>query len=427
MKIGSLFSGYGGLDLAVETVFNGETVWHAEIDLAATKVLAHRWPGVPNLGDITTVDWEQVARYAPVDVLAGGFPCQDVSIAGLRAGLKPGTRSGLWAEMAAAIEILRPRFVVVENVLGLLTAEAQIGENDGPTFSSLEPGPTDVRDPDTYTVRAFEAVLGTFANLGYDAVWSTFRASQIGAPHRRERVFIVAWDSTNTDGFFVKTGSPTPPQAGKSVSGVNQRELTTAQHVRLTDTEVPVSLSTPQVAAGGPVSDLRLQMCNLLATPTAHPTGRSLDGYTARKVRAGLGPAIDDLRLQLQQTAEIAGLLPTPRAAAGGSACETRDLLVGKNGFSFGGYQVAVDQWENVLGRPAPEPLEQVQTSKQPRLTLGFVEWMMGLPEGWVTEVEGVSHTAGLRMLGNGVVPQQAVTVLGLLLSQVREVVQQHD
>lgn len=78
MKIGSLFSGYGGLDLAVETVFNGETVWHAEIDKAATKVLAHCWPGVPNLGDITTVDWEQVAESAPIDVLVGGFPCQDV-------------------------------------------------------------------------------------------------------------------------------------------------------------------------------------------------------------------------------------------------------------------------------------------------------------------------------------------------------------
>ena len=92
MRIGSLFSGAGGLDMAVEAVFGGTTVWHSEIDKAASKVLAHRWPGVPNLGSITEIDW---ATVEPVDVLCGGFPCTDVSAAGKRAGMH-GTRSGLW-------------------------------------------------------------------------------------------------------------------------------------------------------------------------------------------------------------------------------------------------------------------------------------------------------------------------------------------
>lgn len=95
--LGSLFSGYGGLDLAVEATLGARTVWHCENDPAASRVLATRWLGVPNLGDITRVRWSDVE---PVDVLTGGFPCQDVSHAGRRAGLAPGTRSGLWAQMA---------------------------------------------------------------------------------------------------------------------------------------------------------------------------------------------------------------------------------------------------------------------------------------------------------------------------------------
>ncbi len=92
LRIGSLFSGYGGLDLAVEHVFGGRTVWFSELNSAPARVFAHHWPGVPNLGDITQIDWRQTE---PVDVLCGGFPCQDVSTVGKRAGLAPGTRSGL--------------------------------------------------------------------------------------------------------------------------------------------------------------------------------------------------------------------------------------------------------------------------------------------------------------------------------------------
>ena len=97
MRIGSLFSGAGGLDMAVEHVFGGEVVWQSEVDPAASKVLAHRFPCAPNLGDITKANWNAADR---VDIICGGFPCQDVSLAGKRAGIHGGSRSGLWAEMA---------------------------------------------------------------------------------------------------------------------------------------------------------------------------------------------------------------------------------------------------------------------------------------------------------------------------------------
>jgi DNA (cytosine-5)-methyltransferase 1 len=93
MKIGSLFSGYGGLDMAVSKVTGAEVVWHCEIDQAPAKILEKNFPGVPNYGDITKIDFSQIEQ---VDILTGGFPCQDLSLAGKRAGLQNGTRSGLW-------------------------------------------------------------------------------------------------------------------------------------------------------------------------------------------------------------------------------------------------------------------------------------------------------------------------------------------
>ena len=121
LRVGSLFSGYGGLDLAVEEVFGAKTIWFSEINEPVARVFSHHWPEAPNLGDITTIDWNTVP---PVDILCGGFPCQDVSTVGKMAGLKPGTRSGLWARMAAAIDVLQPEWVVIENVRGLLSAPA---------------------------------------------------------------------------------------------------------------------------------------------------------------------------------------------------------------------------------------------------------------------------------------------------------------
>lgn len=180
LKIGSLFSGYGGLDLAASRVFDGEVVWHCEWDAAPSKILEHRFPGVPNFRDVSQVDWETVP---PVDVLTGGFPCQDLSLAGKRAGMKDGTRSNLWFEFAEAIDVLKPKFVVIENVRGILSAEA---------FCDLEFCPWCMGDGSGEPVlRALGAVLGSLAQLGYDARWTGVRAADAGAPHNRFRVFIL--------------------------------------------------------------------------------------------------------------------------------------------------------------------------------------------------------------------------------------------
>lgn len=183
MRIGSLFSGVGGLDMAVEHVFGGTVAWHSEMDKDACAVLAHRFPGVPNLGDITQVDWNEVE---PVDVICGGFPCQDLSAAGKRAGIREGTRSGLWSHFAHAINTLRPSYVVIENVRGILSAKAhrQVEQPDA--------GVGEGGGGEQPVLRALGAVCGDLSDIGYSSRWTTLAASAVGAPHRRERVFILA-------------------------------------------------------------------------------------------------------------------------------------------------------------------------------------------------------------------------------------------
>ncbi len=212
MTLGSLFSGYGGLDLAVHQVFGDvETAWVSDIEPGPCKVLAHRFPGVQNLGDITKVDWHRVPQ---VDLVCGGSPCQDISTAGRLAGMTVGTRSNLWAEMREAIRILRPRYVIWENVRGALSARAD---------SSLELGPRRVggqhRGP---ALRALGRVLGDLADLRYDAIWYGLRAADVGAPHGRFRIFLLAADTECGTGN--EWGQPTAGQeAGGRALGATPR------------------------------------------------------------------------------------------------------------------------------------------------------------------------------------------------------------
>jgi DNA (cytosine-5)-methyltransferase 1 len=182
LRVGSLFSGYGGLDLAVLNVLDAEMAWHCEWEDAPSAILAKHFPDVPNYRDVSKVDFTQVEK---VDILTGGFPCQDLSLAGKRAGLKEGTRSGLWHEFARAIEELQPKLVVIENVRGLLSAKADNG---------MEYSQEDLDDWGARPVfTAIQAVLGSLADIGYDAKWCGLRAADAGAPHNRFRVFIIAY------------------------------------------------------------------------------------------------------------------------------------------------------------------------------------------------------------------------------------------
>ena len=158
LTAGSLCSGYGGLDLAVMAVTGARLAWCAETDRYAAGVLARHWPGVPNLGDVTALDW---ARVPPVDLVSAGWPCQDISYAGPGAGITEGTRSGLWLHIAAGLRHLRPSYVFLENVAALRT-------------------------------RGLAKVLGDLAALGYDTQWVCLRAADAGAPHRRDRLLVLA-------------------------------------------------------------------------------------------------------------------------------------------------------------------------------------------------------------------------------------------
>lgn len=157
--IGSLFSGIGGLELGVEHATGARTLWQVERESFCRDVLAKHWPDAVRYDDVCTVN-----GLPRVDIICGGFPCQDVSLAGKRAGFS-GERSSLWREYRRIVADVRPRYVLVENVPGLLTAD------DG---------------------WAFGEVLGDLAALGFDATWDVFRASDVGAPHRRDRLFILA-------------------------------------------------------------------------------------------------------------------------------------------------------------------------------------------------------------------------------------------
>lgn len=158
VRIGSLFSGIGGLELGLEWAGLGHTVWQAEQDDFCRAVLQKHWPDAKRFEDVREVTSESAE---PVDLICGGFPCQDVSLAGKGAGLH-GERSGLWWEFHRIVRELRPRLVVVENVSALRS-------------------------------RGLAGVLGSLAEIGYDAQWDCIPAQAVGAPHRRDRLFVVAW------------------------------------------------------------------------------------------------------------------------------------------------------------------------------------------------------------------------------------------
>jgi len=163
ITIGSLFSGIGGIDLGLERTGGFKTIWFSEVDNYASEVLRKHWPNVPNYGDIKSIPWRKIRK---PDMLIGGFPCQDISIAGKGAGIKEGTRSGLWSEYAKAIRILRPKLVLIENV---------------PMLAN----------------RGLNIVLSDLAKIGYDAEWNIISAASVGAPHKRERLFVIAYPNSS--------------------------------------------------------------------------------------------------------------------------------------------------------------------------------------------------------------------------------------
>lgn len=189
LRFGSLFSGIGGFDLGLERAGMGETsfscAWQCEIDKHASVVLARHWPNVRRYADVRKIGKE----LEPVDLICGGFPCQDLSVAGQRRGLQ-GKRSGLWWEFHRVLEELLPQYVIVENVPGLLSSHK--GKDMG-------------------------LLLGSLAQLGYGWAYRVLDAQYFGLAQRRKRVFIVGclgdWRSAAEILFEPTSGTrDTPPR-----------------------------------------------------------------------------------------------------------------------------------------------------------------------------------------------------------------------
>lgn len=432
--IGELCAGYGGIALGVEAVLDARVLWYSEVEDAPNRVLAERFPDAPNLGDMRAVDWHTTPR---VDILTGGTPCQDISHAGMRLGMREGTRSNLWTSMRDAIAVLRPRLVIWENVGGIISAEADSAlESDTRLLA-------DIRRRDGQPVlRALGRVLGDLASLGYVGGWHSLRAADVGAPHLRLRLFIVAhpqevaprWPTRKPLGDVGQASTSallpttrTSDYTGKSEHGEGGLDLQSTIAMLPTPTARDFRSTGPSETTRGHAPCLTA-IPALLPTPAVNDMGdnKSVDWWDewAPRQHASDGrhaPHGKSLGVELKR------LLPTttgkdadgsgstmPRTSTHHSGTTLTDATQ-RGVEQWGDYADAIALWERLIGRPAPEPTE-VSPAGHRRLAPKFSEWMMGLPDGWVTDVEGVSRRAALRALGNGCVPQQVAHVVDFLL-----------
>lgn len=200
LRVLDLFSGIGGFSLGLERTGGFETVALCEIEEFPRKELAKHWPEVPVFRDVRELKGSDVG---PVDIICGGFPCQDISTSGTGQGLD-GERSGLWSEIARLAGDLRPSFIIVENSPNLLA-----GGNG----------------------RWMGRVLGDLAALGYDAEWHVISAASVGAPHQRERVWIIAYPTgvrQPGQGQLLTSVNPSPDayrEADRLVGAVQARAV----------------------------------------------------------------------------------------------------------------------------------------------------------------------------------------------------------
>lgn len=320
LRIGSVCTGYGGLDEAVRQVFGGELAWVSDVDPGACQIIRHRMPGVPNLGDLRFVHWLRTLQLlGPIDIFCGGYPCQPFSEAGKRKGTDDARH--LWPWIAGALRVLRPRVAVFENVSNHL----RLG---------------------------FDTVLRDLAQIGFDAEWALVRADEVGAPHERSRLFLLA------------TAADAPNLGHERAGSARQRRTGPAHH---------------RVAAAD-----------------------------ARRPRLEVGRVQPDRHER--QAAERSGSELAADPGDIGRGAEQHDVPAGEPHADWGRFGPAVARWEATTGRRAPWA-----TDARNRLSPEFVEWMMGLPAGHVTAVPGLTRTQQLKALGNGVVPQQAAAAIRLL------------
>jgi len=345
-RIGSFCTGIAGLDLATSAHFGADIVWHCEFDAAPSKVLARHFPDVPNHGDITATDWADVA---PIDILTAGYPCQPFSTAGQRKGNKD--ERHIWPAIQNAIGHLRPHTIVLENVRGHLSL-------------------------------GFADVLADLAGLGFDAEWGTFRSSDVGAPHRRERLYVVA-TSADADGIgSERAGGPRDGWPELAESGRPTANTNSIGRSRGQTRQKPAMVREDRLPA-------------FRGERLSEPKGSY--GFTADTS----GSASRQPQLNPLDKASVT----TPKLGKRNSPCD------------WGRYTEAIQQWETITGAASPNPLDE-----SGRINPELIEWMMGYPAGWVTDPAiGLTPAQQLKACGNAVQPQTAALALDVLTRRITE------
>ena len=411
MRVGSLFAGIGGFDLAAEQV-GMEVAWQSEIDPKASKVLAHHWPLVANMGDV-----HGIQNPPRVDVLCGGFPCQDYSVAGAGAGLV-GDRGALWWEYHRLIAQCQPAWVVAENVPGLLSSR------DGADF---------------------ETIVWSLTKLGYGVAWAVLDAQYFGVAQRRRRVFIVGHSGGEprpeilalAEGLF---GNPPPSrQAGSGATGATPFGVGG-------DSEVAYSVTTPsgglsakqnqftyvfqpddQKAGQGALTVREVDTSSAIsATEGERKTDRGVrvvynegarEHYTESDTTVALTEGAGSRRIEqivfaqnqrdeLRELDDVAGAI----SAEPGMKQQT---YVAKTAFTeSNGWGILEDGTTHTVDSSGPEAVIQGPTIR--RLTPLECERLQGFPDGW-TNIPGNSTNARYRQLGNAV----AVPVVAWILNNI--------
>lgn len=361
IKIGSLFSGIGGLELGLERGLREaghevETVWQVEREPFGRAVLAKHWPHATRYDDVRTVG----ADLEPVDLLCGGFPCQDISIAGKQAGITTGSKSGLFHELIRIARVVRPRFLVLENVSAILTS------NGGSDLAT---------------------VLGEVATLGYDGWWDCVPAKAVGAPHQRDRWFFVG-ELANGCGKPVQSVRGPREVVGPSSSGEGKEEerkrVRNASHS-----------GSPPVAH---TDSHRREAANRLTGPVGPNRGNALSkrqaahnlrGHIRNRgwtyTQPGLGGEVDGVSPRVDAPV----MRPTATASTGSQVAE--DPTPGQTGGT------------SLRGAGVRQPLRPLQP------------WEGDTPRVALRDKQTANR---LKALGNAVVPQVA-EVIGLFVASL--------
>lgn len=390
MKALELCAGYGGLSLAMEWLHGWETPYVAEIHEGANKVLAARFPSAVNIGDIRVNQWSDFI--GEVDAILAGFPCQDISSAGTRKGIS-GERSGVWRYVAEAIRVIRPRIVFLENVAAI-----------------------------RFRNRGLDTVLGDLAEARYDARWTCIRASDVGAPHHRERWFCLAYPA-DADHEGRRPVERAESEVGSrhdsyrrgevdAVSGGERAERRGVSGVLASQASTALGRGYPPIGSASGHRSADAAYASSPGRAEGQPEPAQQPGSVRRSSVSGGEPAADAPGWGWVGGSWRPGEAPGIREPSHSGTSP---------GEWWGDYLAAIRRWEYLTGRPAPAPTELGPRGGQ-RVAAAFSEWMMGLPPGWVTAVPGLNldskgrdrgagrtRNQALHIIGNGVVPQQAM------------------